>query len=446
VLKEKIHQLGIDKAISFTLAGRLTQALGSIVSIILIGTFLDSNEQGYFYTFGSILAIQIFFELGLTNIITQYVAHEKAMLNWNGNTLVGPYKSLSRLASIFQLTVKWYSFIAILLLAVLMVTGFIYFQKFSEENITIYWRFPWVLLVCSSSILLLMTAIIAFYEGLEKAEECAKIRMFQQLIQITTLIFALLLGAKLYSAGISMLISSIFVMLWVSFSKIRPILIYIWKSYNDTNVIDWKKEVLPYQWRIAVSWMSGYFIFQLFNPILFATQGAIVAGQMGMTMAVIQGTNSMANAWFKTKIPTFSILIAQKKFIELNVFYYKTLKQSLFALFGATFLLTMILLFLYRQKLGIVHRFLPFVPVLLLMGTSFLQLLLDAMATYLRCHKKEPFLALSIAMGILTSITLYLVSKPYGVTGITFSYFIILLMATIWGYRIFNLKKNKWHE
>jgi O-antigen/teichoic acid export membrane protein len=167
---------------------------------------------------------------------------------------------------------------------------------------------------------------------------------------------------------------------------------------------------------------------------------------MGMTMAVIQGTNSMANAWFKTKVPTFSILIAQKKFIELNVFYYKTLKQSLFALFGASVLLSMMFLFLYSQKLGIVHRFLPFAPVLLLMGTSFLQLLLDAMATYLRCHKKEPFLALSIAMGILTSITLYLVSKPYGVMGVTFSYFIILLMATIWGYKIFNLKKNEWHE
>ena len=39
----------------------------------------------------------------------------------------------------------------------------------------------------------------------------------------------------------------------------------------------------------------GYFIFQLFNPVLFATEGAVVAGQMGMTLAALNGIKHLFN-------------------------------------------------------------------------------------------------------------------------------------------------------
>jgi hypothetical protein len=446
LFRREITLLGIDKAISFTLAGRLAQAIGSLGSLVLISRYLTANEQGYFYTFGSILAIQVFFELGLTSIITQYVAHEKAMLKWNGNILFGSEESLSRLSSILRLTIKWYTSIAVLLLILLTVIGFIFFENFSQPSIFVEWKLPWVLLVISTSSLLLMTAVLAFYEGLEKAKECAKIRMFQQLIQITALVVVLILGAKLYSTGIAMLFSSLFVILWVSFSKITDTLKFIWNSQNSAFTIDWKGEVLPYQWRIAVSWMSGYFIFQLFNPILFATQGAIVAGQMGMTMAVIQGVCSFANAWLKTKVPTFSVLIARQKYTELDIYFKTATKQASLVLLGLLLLLTVIFLALYQLELPIINRFLPFIPVMLLMGASILQLLIDAMATYLRCHKREPFLILSVAIGFATSLMIYTVSTTYGVTGVTIGYFMILLAATVWGHQIFNKRKLEWHE
>ena len=47
--------------------------------------------------------------------------------------------------------------------------------------------------------------------------------------------------------------------------------------------VDWRTEIWPFQWRLAVSWLCGYFTFQLFNPILFAVRGPIEAGQMGDT-------------------------------------------------------------------------------------------------------------------------------------------------------------------
>ena len=46
-----------------------------------------------------------------------------------------------------------------------------------------------------------------------------------------------------------------------------------------TEKISWRKEVFPMQWKIALSFMSGYFVFQLFTPVLFHYQGAEVASQ-----------------------------------------------------------------------------------------------------------------------------------------------------------------------
>ena len=54
------------------------------------------------------------------------------------------------------------------------------------------------------------------------------------------------------------------------------------------------QEIFPFQWKIALSWISGYLIFQLFNPVLFATEGSKIAGQMGMTMVAISGISSIS--------------------------------------------------------------------------------------------------------------------------------------------------------
>ena len=80
--------IGIDKSISYTITARLIQAIGTLANLFLISRILSSNEQGYYYTFGSIIAIQVFFELGLNTIIIQFVAHEVAHLNLNKDLMI----------------------------------------------------------------------------------------------------------------------------------------------------------------------------------------------------------------------------------------------------------------------------------------------------------------------------------------------------------------------
>lgn len=92
--------------------------------------------------------------------------------------------------------------------------------------------------------------------------------------------------------------------------------------------VNYRLEIFPFQWKIALSWISGYFIFQLFNPVLFATEGAIVAGQMGMTLTVLNSIMALSFSWMTTKVPVYSELIAKKDYNQLDSLFNKALIQS----------------------------------------------------------------------------------------------------------------------
>ncbi|KAA6326653.1 hypothetical protein EZS27_024273, partial [termite gut metagenome] len=328
ILKAVKSKLGIDKSIFYTSSARIVQAAGGIISIFFIAKFLTGIEQGFYYTFGSIVAIQIFFELGLNGIITQYVAHEVSNLNWETPIeLSGETKYLSRLSSLLHFSVKWYVCFAVFLLITLIIVGFIFFNRYGKHE-NVFWHIPWVLLAGGTAFNLLLAPILAFLEGLGKVKEVAKIRLCQQCVCLIIVWAGLCLGAKLYISGINSLLGVVLIIFLILKSDFKKILLNIWRVHIHEQV-NYKKEIFPYQWKIALSWMSGYFIFQLFNPVLFATEGAVVAGQMGMTLVALNGIQSLSLSWMTTKIPLYSGLIAQKQYIQLDDVFNRTLKQSI---------------------------------------------------------------------------------------------------------------------
>ena len=83
--------------------------------MFFIALSLSSTEQGYYYTFSSLLAVQIFFDLGVNFTISQYVAHEFAFLQEDiDGLLIGDKRYLSRLSSLLRLFSKWYLVASIL--------------------------------------------------------------------------------------------------------------------------------------------------------------------------------------------------------------------------------------------------------------------------------------------------------------------------------------------
>ena len=97
------HSIGLDRAIAFTVLGRVVQGLGSVASVLLIVHFLSAAEQGYYYALWSLVALQSVFELGFSFVILQVAAHERAHLEFHPDgTITGSQIAHFRLASCFS--------------------------------------------------------------------------------------------------------------------------------------------------------------------------------------------------------------------------------------------------------------------------------------------------------------------------------------------------------
>lgn len=451
MLKQFLKKIGMDKAIAYSTGSRVVQAMTGPISILFISRYLTGVEQGFYFTFGSVLAIQTFFELGLSGIITQFVAHEACHLKLNEQKeYEGEERYKSRLSSLLHWSVKWYSIICVLFLITLIIVGFVYFGTYSKDHPDVSWQIPWILISIGTVIKLFQSPLNSFIMGLGMVKEMNQAMFIQQCILPLASWLSLFCGFKLYVIGISCILSVFYWNIYVYASHIWAILKGVWNTAIHERV-QYMKEIFPMQWRIALSWISGYFVFNIFNIVLFATDGPIVAGQMGMTVQVLNAIQSMGLAWISTKVPLFSGLIAQEKFNELDTIFRRTTIQMMFILVA----MLMVMLFgvwvldISQLSIGdepLVNRFLPYSPMILLMIAMLFNDYLNAIATYLRCHKKEPFLWNSIAGGVLCGTSTFVLGNLYGVNGITIGYCTLCILLSFWGQWIFVTCKKKWHN
>lgn len=446
LLTKGAKKIGMDGAIAYSSGSRIFQAFAGVFTVVFIAAFLSKEEQGYYYTFNSLLAIQTFFELGFTTIITQFVAHEVSYLKIDSNSIQGDDYYCSRIGDLLRFSMKWYSIAAIIFLCVVIFVGLFFFYN---SNDSISWRGPWIIICIATAIKLFQSPITAILIGVGKVKEMNKILFYQQIVTPIIMWTLLATNCKLYVLGISSFIS---IAVWFYFilkKDVRELLGGIY-DYKVSHKISYVNEIMPYQWRMALSSISGYFIFYFLTPIIFKYQGAVIAGQVGMTISIVSAIQSLSLSWQNTKIPIYSGLIEQKRYKELDNIFNKTVRQMslicLTIMVAAFFVLTGIKFWgISLNGDYLCNRFLTGWSLLFMFAAHYIDQFVFSWATYLRCHMKEPFLLLSIVSGILCLVGLLLTSKYSNVFYITLSYLLVKFISIPWGYSIYNSKKKEWH-
>jgi hypothetical protein len=360
--------LGIDRAVFYTLFSRGWQLVAGFGTILLIARFLSPIQQGFYYTFASLLSLQVFFELGLTLVVLQFASHESAHLNWTLlGTLEGDSTAKARLGSLMRLTLKWYAIAAGLLVLGLVPAGLLFFGSSPDAASAGVWQVPWAWLVLTTAGTLLLSPIVAVLEGCGLVAEVARFRLSQDLLAFPVFWLSLLMGAGLFASPL-LQTTRLITTVWWLLTRQRPFLGDQSRFRLPGVTVHWWREIWPMQWRIALSWMGGFFIFQLFNPVLFAYFGAVAAGQMGMSLTLTGAVNTLAMAWIYTKVPTFGQLIALRDFQSLDRLFFRTLLQaSLVAVVGGVALLGAVAI-LNVWQLPLRQRILEPLPMALLMG------------------------------------------------------------------------------
>lgn len=446
-LLKLLHYIGIDKSIAYSSGGRVVQGLTGLASVYFIGTYLSPEGQGYYFTFGSVLALQVFFELGLHNVLTQFTAHEKAHIEQDKYyNLIGESRYISRLSSILRFSVNLFAAISLVFAIVITCLGIYFFRSSTApENGSVEWLTPWIILSILSAVSLFMSPIYAILMGLSRVKDVSKIRFLQSVFMPLSVWTGLLLGLKLYVLPLSSFISSAIGIFCMWRGDMFKQLNKIWIAYGSERV-NYIHETFPLQWKMALSWISGYFIYQLFNPILFRYVGAEAAGQMGMTMQVLNAIQAFSFSWMSTKIPTFSTYIARHEFASLDSLFKKTLIQLLSVCILILIAFIMVLNFIdLILPIGISERFLYGLPLIIISFSIIPNQILSSLANYLRCYKKEPLVFISIIIALLCTASSFICTQLYGLDGMVCGYtFIITFIELPWIYAIYKNKRHEW--
>ena len=114
--------MSLDRKLIFSGANRFWTAGTGLVTALVLTQFLSPAEQGYYYTFLSLGALQIFVEMGLGYAVTQIAANECADVNLEQAVRTNSAKQVvARMSSLLRYVLTYF-LVAMLLLVVLLAT------------------------------------------------------------------------------------------------------------------------------------------------------------------------------------------------------------------------------------------------------------------------------------------------------------------------------------
>lgn len=402
--------MNIDIDIGITLLYRLWTVFAGAVLLFVIPVYLSPSEQGYYFTIASLIALQVFFELGFNFVVTQTISHEMGKVNITENLkLYGNTNSLLKIRSLIDSLHKWYIKIALTFFTVVFILGVIFF--YNSALPVMRWMPVWAAVAFFSAVNLYFGPYYSVIEGFGFVAKVAKIRLIQSIFGYFVFVLVLMFGYGLYALPCISGMTAVITVFWITRTfkaiKFEPDLDSKTIEICCDEQISWKRDILPLQWKLAISWFSGYLIFQLFNPVLFKNQGAEVAGKVGLALTIFSTILSISMSWVNAKVPTISRHIANADFKFVNGIFRRLVLKSSIVNLTIIVLFDLFVIFLGAFESSLVHR-LPTLDILLMLSlVSLINHLIFCMALYMRAFKDEPLLICSLVSGVIISILVF---------------------------------------
>jgi O-antigen/teichoic acid export membrane protein len=340
--------------------------------------------------------------------------------------IVGREDSLSRLISLGCLIFKWYAVASVIFIVGVSFVGFV---TFSKADHLVHWQSPWLVLVVLTGLSLWTLPFISLLEGCNQVSAVNEFRFIRAMLANPALWISLALGAGLWAAPISTFVklATDLYLLLIRYGRFfKPFL-----KKHVGQAIDWGKDIWPMQWRLGLAGLTNYFIFSLFNPVMFWYHGAAVAGQMGMSLQVVSAAQQIALAWVSVKAPQFGILVAQADFKNLDRMW---LRVTFISLIVVTLGATAIGLLVYQvhaMHLPIAQRLLGTGPTVLLLVAAILMHISQCQTAYILAHKRAPFVFQALVSGAATGLGVWFLGKRYGPMGASAGYLAVVAFFII---------------
>lgn len=436
-------RLGLDQSVAWTLTTQGSRFFTGAVSMVLIVKFLTTEAQGFAYTFGSILGISVFLELGFSQNILQFAAHEFSKLQFDGKgRLAGDACAFSRFTSLGRLSFKYYAVASVGFFFAAVFGGLWFFSY--RNAVDFVWRVPWVIACVSSALALLLNPCWSLLQGCNQIAEIERFRFVNSLLGFFAMSCGLMMGGGLFAVVAPSVVNIIVSVFYLSWRWKHFFRMFLDKPTADQ--VSWLREIWPFQWRIAISWISGYFIFSAITPVVFRVSGAAAAGRVGFTLQLLRTVCGLAASWSSTKIPLFGILVARREWEELAGVWRKatlmTVAVSAVGCVGA--IVAMYVIAIVAPSFSTRYSG---TQVAVLLGTSLvLQNLISGYGYYLRAFKKEPFALLSVCQAALSFGMVLVLTLWLNEVGAAIGYLAATLATAMPAWIIFRRKRIQYQD
>jgi O-antigen/teichoic acid export membrane protein len=407
----------------------------------MIVRYLTAQEQGFYYTFNSILALQTLFDLGLLVVILQVASHEHAHLRWEQGKLVGDPAAKGRLATLLSWLLRWYSIAGGTAFVLLSFGGYFFFRMTAPAT-HIAWRGPWIALCAICGLNLLLNAVLSFLEGMGLVVQVSVARIRASVM--STVILWLALAGKLHLVVAPMMLAGIAASnCWFVVKNWRALRDLLFATSRFP--LDFKREIWPFQWRLGVTSISSYMMTQILNPMVFARVGASAAGQMGMSLTITNVPVNVGTAWITTKAQRFGGHVARKEIDKLDhLFFSSLLASTAFVTLGGALLIGAALYF-KAAGFTFMTRVLSPWSLAALMIAGMAGHIANSLGTYIRASKMEGLMWPTVGGAVLFAAMIFPLANVYGVNGIVCGYLLLQLLMLPAVVIVFRRHRNQLH-
>jgi O-antigen/teichoic acid export membrane protein len=293
---------------------KITQAITGLGTALLVAHFLSPEEQGYFYTMGSLLSSYIIIDLGLSSYLLQRAAELSSGLTIDRLGNIKPEgKQRDELLSFTHWVFKWYRNAGIIAFLVMTPIGLWVLSHDSNVAISPKWLWPWMLIVSAIAINMPTIGFFAVLEGTGKIRETYLLRIAHYIIGAILAWGLIGSGNGLYAQAFPIIATVLVCYAWFFF-KYKTIL-------NQSSKLDAKnvsRSIFPHLKFTASIWLSNYTF--LNAPVIFSfvTGDIISSGQLGLSIILANIGGAIAMAPITARIPRIIKLLSLDKKKEAN--------------------------------------------------------------------------------------------------------------------------------
>ena len=377
---------------------RGTQGLVLVGAAICVVWRLSPVEQGIFFVYVSLGALLQQSDFGLAYASLQTASH-LAIPGGEGRFARFRHKAHRLNLRILSAAVVLVGIVGALVLS----------SRLNTEHAEVHWAASWVAFMFAVFLTLLVNLELALIEGGKSPSLAWSVRFLQELFSGAVFIGALIGGAGLWSLTAYWVARFAFTALWLSNTRSgfdRPF------GPADAT-FSWRKEVWPFQWKIGLSVLCGFLIFQAFNPIVLFEQGPVVAGQFGMSLALMNMLVIVTTVWPLSQAARYGGLIRRERFEELRHSFWPMCVASSMVATLAALTLFLALMWAAENKLRYVDRFADTVTTGLLLATAVAHHVTHCFSVVLRAERRDPTLPFTVFGSVLLVVVIWICAR-YG--------------------------------